>query len=434
MSGRTGPAAVQVGTGTVRVARAGPAGAAVVETDADPRTPLAALLAGLVDGPVAAVGDPAVALARARPGSGPVVVLDAGAAGGDAALVRDGAVVARRTGPGGRHLDAAVAALLVAHRPAWAGRAELGAEARRVREALSLRPAVDAALPGGAVLPVTAGAVRDALRAPLGELVAAVRALAGPGGAPVLVVGGVARTPLLAELLDGAGLPDVRVAARPEAAAVLAALAPGPPAGALPAGGAPVPRRAPLLPAPPRRAGRLRAAVAVVLAAALLAGLHVLGSRLAPGPAADGPAGLLAQYDYRFVVPAGWAHTGGRPERRRVLLTPLAAPEGSDLVVVESSPLGYDAAAEPERAAAELRAVYDAGLRAGTALSGYDARARFAGRAVTAYVEDAGATTVRWFVLLDGPSQLSVGCRHTGAGTDAVLAACAGVVATLRRS
>jgi type VII secretion-associated protein (TIGR03931 family) len=415
----------------VRVARAGPAGAAVVETDADPRTPLAALLAGLVDGPVTAVGDPAVALARARPG--PVVVLDVGAAGGDAALVRDGAVVARRTGPGGRHLDEAGAGLLVAHRPAWAGCAELGAEARRVREALSLRPAVDAALPGGAALPVTAGAVRDALRAPLGELVAAVRALAGPGGAPVLVVGGVARTPLLAELLDGAGLPDVRVAARPEAAAVLAALAPGPPAAAVPAG-APAPRCSPLLPAPPRRAGRLRAVVAAVLAAALLAGLHVLGARLAPAAAADGPAGLLAQYDYRFVVPAGWAHTGGRAERRRVLLTPLAAPEGSDLVVVESSPLGYDAAAEPERAAAELRAVYDAGLRAGTALSGYDARARFAGRAVTAYVEDAGATTVRWFVLLDGPSQLSVGCRHTGAGTDAVLAACAGVVATLRRS
>jgi type VII secretion-associated protein (TIGR03931 family) len=423
-------AAVQVGTATVRVARTGPAGPVVAETDIDARLPLAALLAGLAEGAVTLVPDPAVAMAAAQPGPSPVVVLDVGADRGEAVLVRDGAVAARRTGPGGRHLDAVVAGLLVARRPAWAGRPELGAEARRVREALSLLPAAEAALPGGRPLPVAADAVREVLRAPLGELVVAARALAGPGDVPVLVAGGVARTPLLAELLDAAGLPDVRVAARPEAAGVLAALAG--PAAAAPSPARPPPRP-PLLPPVPRRAGRLRGAAAAVLAVALLAGLHAVGDRLAPPAAAGGPPGLLAQYDYRFVVPAGWAHTGGRPDRRRVLLTPLAAPEGSDLVVVESSPLGYDAAAEPERAAEELRAVYDAGLRAGGALSGYDDRASFAGRAVTAYTEDASTTTVRWFVLLDSPSQLSVGCRHTTAGTAAVLAACAGVVATLRR-
>ena len=431
MNGPAGAAAVQVGAATVRVARTGAGGPVVAETDADARVPLAALLAGLVDGAGVPVPDPAVALAGALAGRGPVVVLDVGAAAGDAALVRDGAVAARRTGPGGRHLDAAVAGLLVARRPAWAGRPELAGEARRVREALSLRPAVEAALPGGAPLPVTADAVREVLRDPLGELVAAVRAVAGPADVPVLVAGGVARTPLLAELLDAAGLPDVRVAPRPEAAAVLSALARGAPAAA-PA--ARPPPRPPLLPPVPPRPGRLRAVAAVVLAAALLAGLHAVGTRLAPAPASGGPPGLLAQYDYRFVVPTGWAHTGGRPDRRRVLLTPLAAPEGSDLVVVESSPLGYDASAEPERAAGELRAVYDAGLRAGGALSGYDDRASFAGRAVTAYTEDDGATTVRWFVLLDGPSQLSAGCRHTAAGAAAVLTACADVVATLRRS
>ena len=50
-------------------------------------------------------------------------------------------------------------------------------------------------------------------------------AAAGPGRvSPVLLVGGVARTPLLAELLDAAGVHDVRVADRPDAAAVLGAL------------------------------------------------------------------------------------------------------------------------------------------------------------------------------------------------------------------
>jgi type VII secretion-associated protein (TIGR03931 family) len=70
-------------------------------------------------------------------------------------------------------------------------------------------------------------------------------------------------------------------------------------------------------------------------------------------------------------------------------------------------------------------------VAAGAALSGYDGAARFGGRAVTAYREDAGATTVRWFVVLDGSAQLSVGCRHTPTGAAAVLAACAAVVASI---
>ena len=41
---------------------------------------------------------------------------------------------------------------------------------------------------------------------------------------PVLLIGGVARAPLLAELLDAAGCADVAVAPRPDAAAVLGAL------------------------------------------------------------------------------------------------------------------------------------------------------------------------------------------------------------------
>ena len=99
------------------------------------------------------------------------------------------------------------------------------ARARAVREELSLLPLVR-----GGEHPADPGAdaVRCALAPPLAAVVAAVRTVldgTGPGRSPpVLLIGGVARTPLLAELLDAAGVPDVRVAERPDAAAVVGAL------------------------------------------------------------------------------------------------------------------------------------------------------------------------------------------------------------------
>ncbi len=448
----TGTAVVRAGTATVRVARAGPGGAVwVAEAAADPAVPLPVLLAGLVDGggPVVPLGDPAVEVA----GDADVVVLDAGRSATAIVRMRHGRVLARRSGPGGLELDGAVAALLVRLRPAWAGHPGLAGEARRVREALSLLPAVDTALPGTEPVRVEAPAVRAVLAGPLDVVVRATRELAD--GVPVLLVGGVARTPLLAELLDGAGLPDVRVPERPELAALLAAAdryRHGPPATApaLPTAAAdgrgtgfPAPE-GPTRPAPgpgtgPHRlpsapATRTRRRVGAALAVAVLVGgLHVTGAavdRAAAGPG-EVPPGLLVQYGYQLRVPDGWAHTGGLPERRRTLLTPAAAPAGSDLIAVESTPLGYDSGAEPGRAAAELRAEYDAAVAAGSPLSGYDPGAEFGGRAVTAYREDGGDTAVLWYVVLDGPAQRSVGCRYTPAGATPVRAACAAVVASL---
>src|SRR5690606_30950630 len=93
---------------------------------------------------------------------------------------------------------------------------------------------------------------------------------------------------------------------------------------------------------------RARAAAAAVAVAALLLALGQALPRPAAGSTA--PPGVV-QYGYAAALPAGWAHTGGRPERRRTLLTPVTAPQGSDLVAIEASPLGYDAVAEPARAA-----------------------------------------------------------------------------------
>jgi type VII secretion-associated protein (TIGR03931 family) len=462
--------AVQLGAAWLRVAVEGRLLAALPAAGSC----LPAVLAGLFDAPLeelvvvhAAGADPRPAMAAAAPtatvvqsapaavaalaqhvrstggGMDHAVVVDTGYAGTEVARVVAGRVVAvRRVAVGGACLDA-----LTAHLLARKGVDPPQAEARRVREELSLLPDTAAGTP-----PVRVDAVglRTALAGPMAAIVAAVRAVvdtAGPGRAPpVLLVGGVARTPLLAELLDAAGVGDVRVARQPDAAAVVGALllppdrqgsgpprssahcpvpAPGPPAGSwLP----PVARCRP-------RPSRLVLAVLAVVTA--IAGLLGAGAAVpASSSVPPVPSGALVQYGYTLRLPAGWAHTGGLPERRRSLLTPLAAPEGSDLISVERTPLGYDADAEPARVRAELHAEFLAAASAGQPLSAFDADARFAGRSVVSYREAGTGTeaAVDWYVVLDGDVQLSVGCRHTEAGTDAVRAACETVVGSVHRT
>ncbi len=375
-----------------------------------------------VPAPLAAAGGP-----------GPVV-LDVGFSGAECAWVGpDGAVRAwRALDVGGHSLDALVAARFAAGQ----------AEARRVREALSLLPSVHVQLPGGARR-VTAVELRAVLAPALGPVVDAVReVLAVAGRAPVLLVGGVARTPLLAELLDEAGIPDVTVAPRPGAAAALGALALPPHAGVVTSSRRTDAQAVAAAPArllgPPvqRRSRPVRTAASALLGAAAVVALLAAGQVVAPGPVpAQAVTGVLVQYGYRLDLPKGWEHTGGLPERRRVLLTPISAPEGSDLVAVERTPLGYDSGAEPERAAAELRAEFAAAVAAGSRLSGYDPDAEVAGRRGTTYrQEEADGTVVEWFVVLDGDAQLSVGCRSTRANAGAVRAACDRVVASVSRA
>jgi type VII secretion-associated protein (TIGR03931 family) len=355
----------------------------------------------------------------AAAGPGDVAVLDVGASVAEAALLSpDGHVRAVAAAEvGGRLLDELVAS--------HTGRDP--AAARVLREALSLHPAVDGA-EAVDVVPLLAEPLRAAVAA-LHEVLE---------GAPrVLLIGGPARTPLLARLVDESGLTTAEVPPRPEAAAVLGALdsdsVVDPYCPSEDRSAAVRLHSAGFLPDLPVRRRAFRRVLGAVLAFVVVVMLLVLGRVLAPSSAEAVPAGALVQYGYRLGVPAGWEHTGGLPERRRVLLTPLAAPEGSDLIVVEHSSLGYDTAAEPQRARAELRAAYDAAVAAGSAFSDYDPGAEFAGRPVTAYrQEEPGGTVVDWFVVLDRDGQLSVGCRHTPARAEAVRAACAVVVASVR--
>jgi type VII secretion-associated protein (TIGR03931 family) len=357
-------------------------------------------------------------------------VLDVGRSGAEATLLQAGRIVARRSsGVGGDRLDLAVRALLPG---------ASAADARRVREALSLHPETRYGS-----LRVDAEQLRAALTSLLDEAVAALAAVVASAGepVPVLLTGGVARCPLLAERVDAAGFAaDVRVAPQPDLAAVLGALNLGPPPPTARAvEHAPAPRYLPALPP----VGRVRRWGSAALTAMLVGGLAGAGTAVAMpvwAPTAAAPtaappaAGVLVQYGYRLDLPAGWAHTGGFPERRRSLLTRVGAPQGTDLIAVERTPLGYDAAAEPERAAAEMRAAFDQSVAAGARLSGYG-NTEIGGRAVTAYrQQERDGAVVEWYVVLDGDAQLSVGCRHTPTGTDAVRSACAVVVGSVRRA
>jgi type VII secretion-associated protein (TIGR03931 family) len=291
-------------------------------------------------------------------------------------------------------------------------------------------------------LRVDAEQVRAALTPLLDEAVAALATVVASAGepVPVLLTGGVARCPLLAERVDAAGFAaDVLVAPQPELAAVLGALSLGPPPSTTRAVEHPPPPR--YLPALPP-AGRVRRWGSAALTAVLVGGLAGAGTAVAmpvwvpPAAPTAAPlaAGALVQYGYRLDLPDGWEHTGGLPERRRSLLTRVGAPQGTDLIAVERTPLGYDAAAEPERAAAEMRAAFDQSVAAGARLSGYG-NAEIGGRAVTAYrQQERDGAVVEWYVVLDGDAQLSVGCRHTPTGTDAVRSACAVVVGSVRRA
>jgi type VII secretion-associated protein (TIGR03931 family) len=417
--------AVDVGSTGTRVAAAGPGEEPRLLGVLPAGTSVPAAVALLVAGTprdVLVLGTSiprAVAATAGRPGVR--LVVDAGASGTTLSLVNGLRVLRERRVPiGGAMLDDAVGAALGAR--LGAGPARPGS-ARAVREALSLRPEIRLRA-GDTRVRIGADTVRETLVGPLGELVCHARGAA----AEVLLVGGLARTPLLAELFDRAGPASVVVADRPETAAVRGALD--------------VPRPVPdlaeepddhvrLPPVPDGRRltpRRLALAAAAVVVAAGLLGV----GKLLPAPEVTAsPSELVVQYGYSVPLPEGWEHTGGEPERRRVLLTPRDAPDGAELISVERTALGYDATREPERAHAELRAAYSDGLAAGEALEDLDPNARFAGRAVVRFRQllSGGAVHVDWYVVLDGTDQLSVGCRY--AGPDPA-DACAEVVSGVR--
>ncbi|SHE42504.1 type VII secretion-associated protein [Streptoalloteichus hindustanus] len=215
-----------------------------------------------------------------------------------------------------------------------------------------------------------------------------------------------------------------------------------PPAGFTPPGGFGVP--APGLPAPAPTAtatatatkSRRRTpllvggAVALVVAVAVGVGVALTGQGEEQRPHAQEAQGReIAQYDYRFRVPADWEQNGGDASQRKVQVKPTDAAVDTDLIAVQEFKLNYDSGADRDRALRQLRAEYD--RMAGRGFSGFQEKASFAGRDVVYYRQRRETTTVDWYVLFHGTAQVAVGCQYTEGGRARVAAACDQVVRTM---
>ncbi|WP_433800414.1 type VII secretion-associated protein [Actinomycetospora sp. CA-084318] len=284
---------------------------------------------------LALVPEPVAAAAHARwmrPAGrrGPTAVLDVGARGATAAVVDDdGTVLAYRASGrfGGDDADELVLAHLVAglpddapgtdrvravvagaDLPARRHRQVLVEDVRDARERLSESEQAEIPLPGAAGAAwCSRGELEDLLRGPCGDLVALLSAVVAEAGVPapgpdVGLVGGLARTPLLATLVHRElGVPAV-VPADPRTVVARGALL----AAAPPPVAAPAPRSRPvLLPDWPLPAARPVPPVPAPPAASPPVASPLAGPPPSSGPASrpdpDDPTVRIA----RELVPAG---------------------------------------------------------------------------------------------------------------------------------
>jgi type VII secretion-associated protein (TIGR03931 family) len=178
---------------------------------------------------------------------------------------------------------------------------------------------------------------------------------------------------------------------------------------------------------PRRRAAAVAAATAAVVVVVLaVAGLH--GGR--GGSATAAPPAVVSAFSHAYELPAGWAADGTDATSRRSRIRPVDQPRGPNLIAVQESAL---ASPDPQTARVQLLAGYEAARVGGGGVSDLQPDTTFGGRQVATYRQVAApGTTVDWVVVFAGTTQLSVGCRHDDPGRDAVLAACARVVSTLR--
>ena len=147
--------------------------------------------------------------------------------------------------------------------------------------------------------------------------------------------------------------------------------------------------------------------------------------------AADGER-VIAQYEYQFSLPDDWVQTSSDDERLRTEVKPMGGENGTDRVLVEEIRLSFDSDTDREQAVEQLRGQFE---DAGDSFADFDEQATFAGRDVIHYVQRLpnSDATVDWYVVLDGRTQVNVGCQYgnEGGGREDVADACTTVVRTL---
>jgi type VII secretion-associated protein (TIGR03931 family) len=181
-------------------------------------------------------------------------------------------------------------------------------------------------------------------------------------------------------------------------------------------------------PEPPRGRRKLPWLIggAVVVVAAVTAGLLLWFNQRDAGPQGK----VVAQYHYQFSAPQDWTQTGGQSQFRETLIKPSDGVAENDAISVQEYELDYDATADPQRNADDLR---QQAQQAGATYSGFDANATFADRKVIYYRQTGNLGPIDWYVLAQGRVQLNVACQYaTQPAHDRVASACDQVVRSLR--
>jgi type VII secretion-associated protein (TIGR03931 family) len=300
---------------------------------------------------------------------------------------------------------------------------------------------------------VTRADLEKLLAGPLGRAAALTADTIASAGlrpdqlAAVFLVGGSSRIPLIARLVrERTGVlpttldaPETVVCRGALRAVVADPMRPGPtprPSPAAPpryAAPAPPVYRQPgppaLAQAPgPARRGRRGlytgiGALAVVVVA--VAGVLVFTHPFAPTPSPpQAPAGkVVAEYDYRFTAPTGWAQSGGSDAQLEVRIAPGGSTGAAQSIYVAEFRLNFDSSTNHALAISQLRQLVD-----NNGYQDFNSQVNYASRSVVYYRESQGTSTVDWYVLFQGKVQVSVGCAYPNGASAAIDAQCRQVV------
>jgi molecular chaperone DnaK len=160
-------------------------------------------------------------------------------------------------------------------------------------------------------------------------------------------------------------------------------------------------------------------ALVAVAVAAVLVFTHPWSSASTPPPAGK----VIAEYDYRFTAPSGWAQSGGDDTQLKVQVAPGGSPNSPQSIYVAEFRLNFDSTANRSLAVDQMRQlVTDKGYR------DFNSQLNYAGRTVVYYRELDSGSTVDWYVLFQGRVQVSVGCQYPNGAGAAIDAACRQVV------
>ena len=140
----------------------------------------------------------------------------------------------------------------------------------------------------------------------------------------------------------------------------------------------------------------------------------------------------LSQYDFKFIAPEDWVQTDDRVADKQVVIHPQESRDGNDLLVAQEYVMDYDATANPQKLADELKRTADTDT---DRWSGFNPSLSYAGKTVIGYHEskpNRPDLQVDWYVVAKGKIRVHVGCQYATAPLrDRVAAACTQAVRTV---